>query len=130
MSSLCYGAACIRIKVLTLFTMLNINNLSPYKTPYIFFKTFTSLMANNLKPYILEFTRCGLRLTQQIFLCSINVNVNGVAGNVEAGVLSALRFLQDEEGLRDTGLNRIGQDKLALAAKFIGLDGLPKIQRS
>jgi hypothetical protein len=33
--------------------MLIINDLSPYKTPYNFFKVLTSLMANDLSPYII-----------------------------------------------------------------------------
>ncbi len=36
-----------RGKPLTLLTSLVINNLSPYKTPYIFFKVLTSLILND-----------------------------------------------------------------------------------
>ena len=44
--------ACIRGKVLTLLTVLIINDLSPYTTPYKFLKALTPLMANDLSPYI------------------------------------------------------------------------------
>ena len=40
-----------RGKVLTLFTLLIISNLSTYKTPYIFSKVLTSLVINNLSAY-------------------------------------------------------------------------------
>ena len=43
--------ACILVKVLTLLTVLIFNGLSPYKTPYNFWKVLTSLMANDLSPY-------------------------------------------------------------------------------
>ena len=41
-----------RGKVLTLFTLLKINNLSAYTTPYIFCKVLTSLVINDLSVYI------------------------------------------------------------------------------
>jgi hypothetical protein len=40
-----------RGKVLTLLTLLIINNLTPYTTPYIFWKILTSLEGNDLSPY-------------------------------------------------------------------------------
>ena len=42
-----------RGKVFTKSTLLIINNLSVYKSPYIFSKVFTSLIANNLSVYII-----------------------------------------------------------------------------
>jgi hypothetical protein len=41
-----------RGKVSTVSTLLNINNLSVYTTPYIFSKVFTSLRAKDLSVYI------------------------------------------------------------------------------
>ena len=41
-----------RGKVLTLFTLFKINNLSAYTSPYIFWRVFTSLAVNNLSAYI------------------------------------------------------------------------------
>ena len=42
----------IRVKVLTNFTVLIINNLNAYTIPYIFRKVFTSLIFKNLNLYI------------------------------------------------------------------------------
>jgi hypothetical protein len=39
------------LKVSTVSTLLIINNLSVYKTPYIFCEVFTSLVINNLSVY-------------------------------------------------------------------------------
>ena len=42
----------IRVKVLTLLTLLVINDLSPYTTPYKFPKVLTSFVVKDLSAYI------------------------------------------------------------------------------
>ncbi len=42
----------IRVKVLTLLTLLVINDLSPYTTPCKFLKVLTSFIVKGLSPYI------------------------------------------------------------------------------
>jgi hypothetical protein len=46
------GHITYRGKVLALFTLFKINNLSVYTKPYIFCKVFTSLIINDLSVYI------------------------------------------------------------------------------
>ena len=57
-----------RGKVFTVFTLLIINNLSVYTTPYIFCKWFTSLAVNDLSVYIRFFTVFG-GIETAIFPC-------------------------------------------------------------